>query len=170
MDLWPYLRDSLSILQLSLKLARQDHPEFYRVAAVQLRLMLCDTTRRHQEPVVISLAPRLLPGLALHPLVTPGPVGSGDRVSQVNPLQKAGDVFNRSAQPLSIEEWLDQSLGALTIRQLIRRVCDQDGGAHVDPRPSVSLPEGLDYRTWILVIGEYVVEELLRRYDTISPE
>ena len=142
-----YLRDSLSILARSVNLARGEMPAFYRVAAVQLRLLLCDTTRRHGDIVNISLLPRLVPRVALHPL--------GER------------GFDHARAPIPLAEWLEQALPLvetndhgeqepLTVRRLIRRVCEQDGGAHVDPRPAVGLPEG-EYREWVLRIAEEVL-------------
>jgi hypothetical protein len=138
-----YLRDSAAILGRSLELARSGEPWFYRVAALQLRLLLCDTTHRHNDVVDIALVPRLRPDLRL-----PSPLDP--------------------AQILPLSEWLEielplrekQSSGpALTIRQLIRRVCDQDGGAHADPRPRAGLPaEGAP--DWILTLGELVWEGL----------
>ncbi len=137
-----YLHDSLSILAASISLARGEQPAFYRVAALQLRLLLCDTTRRHGSIVNISLLPRLRPGLALHPL--------------------GEDGFDRTRRPIPLAEWLEQPLPLPepeppTVRNLIRRVCEQDGGAHVDPRASVPLPAG-EYRAWILRIAGEVVK------------
>jgi hypothetical protein len=131
-----YARDSLEILRLSLQLCRQDRRPFYRVAALQLRLLLCDTTRRHGQVMDIALLPRLIPKLDL-PALDPG----GHR--------------------LPLEDWLAQPVPglALTVRQLIRRVCDQDGGAHVDFKPEAGL-QGLDPAQWIQTIGEIVVNSV----------
>jgi hypothetical protein len=157
-----YGRDVLQILLTSLDLSRRGRPEFYRVAALQLRLLLCDTTRRHGEVVNVSLLPRLLPDLRLAPLEPDG-------------------TFNRLASPLPLDAWLDQPVpvfmisstaaplisGGLTIRYLIRWVCDQDGGAHVDPRrlriegPSqFSGRPAPNYAAVILLIAEYVASVL----------
>jgi hypothetical protein len=160
-----YGRDVLQILLTSLDLSRRGRPEFYRVAALQLRLLLCDTTRRHGEVVNVSLLPRLLPDLRLAPLEPDG-------------------TFNRLASPLPLDVWLDQpipafmmsstaappaagSSGGLTIRYLIRWVCDQDGGAHVDPRrlrfegaAQLSARPGPNYAAVILLIAEYVASVL----------
>jgi hypothetical protein len=155
-----YARDALQILVTSLDLSRRGRPEFYRVAALQLRLLLCDTTRRHGEVVNVSLLPRLLPQLLLAPLGADG-------------------AFDTRAKPLPLDIWLEQPLpapitllaaaapGGLTIRQLIRWVCDQDGGAHVDPRrlqfkkPALaSSKTGPDYAGRILVIAEYIASVL----------
>jgi hypothetical protein len=155
-----YARDALQILVTSLDLSRRGRPEFYRVAALQLRLLLCDTTRRHGEVVNVSLLPRLLPHLMLAPLGSDG-------------------AFDTRAKPLLLDIWLEQPLsapmapfaaaapGGLTIRELIRWVCDQDGGAHVDPRrlhfeksARSSSQSGLDYAGRILVIAEYIASVL----------
>ena len=169
-----YGRDVLQILLTSLDLSRRERPEFYRVAALQLRLLLCDTTRRHGEVINVSLLPRLLPDLHLAPLEPDG-------------------TFNRLASPLPLEVWLDQpvpaimisstaapvsaasgSSGGLTIRYLIRWVCDQDGGAHVDPRrlrfegaAPLSGRHGQNYAAVILFIGEYVASILELRLPVL---
>lgn len=142
------------ILQVSLDLAHHNHPEFYRVAALQLRLLLCDTTRRHNHIVDISLAPQVIPGLALHPLNAYGNLD-----------------LNQKALPL--HDWLEQSLSLgskppLTIRQLIRRVCDQDGGAHVDYKPHAGIINFEGFQTHILTIGEYVVSELFNKLQALQ--
>jgi hypothetical protein len=162
-----YGRDVLQILLTSLDLSRRGRPEFYRVAALQLRLLLCDSTRRHGEIVNVSLLPRLLPDLRLAPLEPDG-------------------TFNRLRPPLPLDAWLDQPMpalmisspaaagsavsgspGGLTIRYLIRWVCDQDGGAHVDPRrlrfegaAPLSGRPGPNYAAVILCIAEYVASVL----------
>jgi hypothetical protein len=123
--LWEYTRDSLEILRQSLDLYQQGHLEFYRVTALQLRLLLCDTTRRHNQVVDISLLPRLLPDLKLA------------RIE----LQTIDHTYMLL---LPLQEWLAQPISVnagppLTIRQLIRQVCDQDGGAHVDLKPDSGL-------------------------------
>ena len=120
-------------------MCRQGRRPFYRVAALQLRLLLCDTTRRHYRVVNIAVLPQLFPGLDL-PEVGPG----GKR--------------------LPLKDWLAQPVPgqadqALTIRQFIRRVCDQDGGAHVDFKPEAGL-KGLDPADWIQIIGEIVVNNV----------
>ncbi len=134
-----YTRDALAILRHSLQLCQQGHRPFYRVTALQLRLLLCDTTRRHNQAVDIAVLPQLIPNLEL-PAFGPG----GTRL----PLN-AWLALPIPGQP-------DQ---ALTIRLLIRRVCDQDGGAHVDFKPAASL-ESLDPAEWIQVIGEIVVNNV----------
>jgi hypothetical protein len=134
-----YARDSLEILKHSLLLVRQGQRPFYRVAAVQLRLLLCDTTRRHNQVVDIAMLPQLIPDLDL-PAIGPG----GIRL----PLN------DWLAQP--IPDHPDQSF---TVRQIIRRVCDQDGGAHVDFKPEAGL-DGLDPAEWIQEIGEIVVDSI----------
>jgi hypothetical protein len=134
-----YARDSIDILNYSLQLCRQGRRPFYRVAALQLRLLLCDTTRRHDQVVDIAVLPQINPDLEL-PEIAPG------------------------VRKLSLKDWLAQPIPgqpdqALTVRQLIRRVCDQDGGAHVDFKPEAGL-ETLDAAEWIMKIGEIVVNNV----------
>jgi hypothetical protein len=138
-----YAQDSLEILRHSLQLVRQGRRPFYRTAAVQLRLLLCDTTRRHNQIVDIAVLPQLIPDLDLAAL------GSGGK-------------------RLLLKDWLAQPIPgqpdqALTVRQLIRRVCDQDGGAHVDFKPEAGL-DGLDPAEWIQTIGEIVVRSIDNKF------
>lgn len=112
-----YLEDSLQILTASLEQVENGAASFYRVVALQLRLLLCDTSRRHNRLENTSLAEQLFSDLALPALTPP-----------------------HTPRPLA--QWLEQPAAAgLTVRQLIRRVCDQDGGAHVDPHPQAGLPD-----------------------------
>lgn len=110
-----FLRDSLSILNESLQLIDRGEIAFHRVLALQLRLLLCDTTREHGRINNVSLIPRLDPKIEL-PIL--GPSG-----------------FSKSKK-LALKQWLDQNIDksekSMTIRELIRRVCDLEGGAHVD--------------------------------------
>ena len=148
-----YGQDALNILRTSLKLMDLGQAEFYRVAALQLRLLLCDTTRRHGRSVDISLASRLWPDLCLHPF---GPL----------------DQFDPALPPLPLNEWLEQPLpgGAgsiLTLRLLIRRVCDQDGGAHVDLKPHAGLPNVADMPGWIYRAAAEVLSALEKGQEGI---
>ena len=131
-----YARDSLEILRHSLLLVQHGQRPFYRVAAVQLRLLLCDTTRRHNQVVDIAVLPQLIPEIDL-------------------------PAVGQPEKSLLLKDWLGQPIPgyALTVRQLIRRVCDQDGGAHVDFKPEAGL-DALDPAAWIQTIGEIVVERV----------
>jgi len=137
-----YTRSALRILRRSLELARCPEPDFYRVAALELRLLLCDTTRQHERVVDVSLVLRLWPDLLW-------------------PTLGADGQFTASPA-LSLPAWLEQPLpqGGLTIRQLIRRVCDQDGGAHVDLRQQVVPLDPQSARESILQIASLVLERL----------
>lgn len=137
-----YTRSALRILQRSLELARGAEPDFYRVAAVQLRLLLCDTTRQHERVVETALLPRLFPSMLLPALDDAGRPQSG----------QAG---------LPIPAWLEQTVPGLgiSLRALIRRVCDQDGGAHVDLRDSPPLADSTLARAVLMAIGDVVLAE-----------
>ncbi len=60
-----YTRDALEILHASLQHMQSGQPAFYRAAAVQLRLLLCDSTRRHNRRVDLALLPQVAPNLHL---------------------------------------------------------------------------------------------------------
>jgi hypothetical protein len=114
---------------------------FYRVAAVQLRLLLCDTAFRHGRHEDISLIPILAPNFRLSPFTLKDQQGS--------------DV--------DLQTWLDAPTGLntdLTIRQLIRRVCDSDGGAHVEIKPLAGLPDNEDTSQWIIELGRFLLPYL----------
>lgn len=141
-----YLRDSLSIL--SACRAHRNSPDYpaYRVAAVQLRLLLCDTTRIHNRVVEISLCARLYPDLRLPP------------------PQREIPGFRLADPPLERPAWLKEVVclsdgSRLSLREIIRLVCDRDGGAHVDP-PAGGLPPALP--DWILAMAACVEAEIKR--------
>jgi hypothetical protein len=139
-----YALDALDILKESVRLASRGHTGFYRVAAAQLRLLLCDTTRRHGKIVDISLLPRLIPGLELPP------------------LDHHSDVISITDE-IPLANWLKQKIAfgersEVTIRQLIRLVCDQDGGAHVDYKPESILRGTSNYPQIILSIAGVVLK------------
>lgn len=142
-----YLKDSLTILSTAVQLYHAGNKAQYRVAALQLRLLLCDTTRRHGKIVNISLLPRLIPEVTL-----PQPADKG---------------FLAPNARLKLKAWLDQPLpgaaeAGITVRQFIRRVCEQDGGAHVDPKPQAGLAGITDREEKIIRLAETVLEALAR--------
>jgi hypothetical protein len=161
-SLYAYARDACQILGSSLALARRGQPAFYRVCAAQLRLLLCDTTRQHGQVIDVSLLPRLFPDIQFQPLKSSPDLQTG--------------LFDPHQEAISLAEWLQQRLPikikdykpantkeSLTIRDLIRQVCDHDGGAHVDPRPNTGLGQLVDYPQWVLAISEYVAREVTSR-------
>jgi hypothetical protein len=133
-----YAQDSALILHEALQQIDFCHFHFYRVAAVQLRLLLCDTARLHDKAISTALAARLWPDLRLRPL------------SRENP-----ELFG-------LNEWLNQKMPDcdLSIRQFIRRVCDQDGGVHVDIRKTNQLPALKQNVNWIFNLSCIVLEAL----------
>lgn len=138
-----YTHSALRILRRSLELACGPEPDFYRVAALQLRLLLCDTTRQHERVVDVSLIPRLWPDLRW-------------------PALGADGQFSAALPALPLSAWLEQPLPrvGLTLRQLIRRVCDQDGGAHVDLREQAARLDPQSARESILQIASLVLDRL----------
>jgi hypothetical protein len=135
-----YMRDALTILDHSIILFDAGQECFYRVAAVQLRLLLCDTNVRHGKLEEIALVPLLFPELMLLPIDPTGALRF-DRLS------------------VDLKTWLNLPVVSgsnLTIRQLIRRVCDSDGGAHVDIKPLAGLPGMGDLHQWVINISRYI--------------
>lgn len=134
-----YTRDAAEILRRCVELYDRGETVFYRVMAVELRLLLCDSTRLHNAPLDLALLPALYPDLTL-PALDDG-------------------------APLLLETWLEQPVSTsggahLTARQLIRQVCDQDGGAHVDRRARMAV-EGTEKRARLIRAAAGVVLDAL---------
>lgn len=141
--LWQYTLDAASILQHSLDLIESGEESFYRVAAAQLRILMCDTTFRHNRLEEIAVIPILLPQFKLPPL-------------------DALETTDRQGW-LLLEDWLNQQADPcsdLTVRQMIRRICDVDGGAHVDPKPVNGVPADCYPARWIVKVARVLLPEL----------
>jgi len=135
-----YTRGAAEILRRCVELYDGGETVFYRVMAVELRLLLCDTTRLHNAPLDLALLPALFPDFML-------------------PALDGGEV-------LPLGAWLEQTVNAsggarLTVRQLIRQVCDQDGGAHVDRRAQMVI-ENTDERARLIRAAAGAVLESLQ--------
>ena len=140
-SLFAYFRDSIFILQSAIHHYRNGEELYYRVAALQLRLLLCDTVHRHNRMEDISLLPNIFPDCKLPPISSKGLPGKG--------------------ASLPLVEWLNLPLCGLDgvcipIRDFIRRVCDQDGGAHVDLKPVAGLSAFPNRAEIIIQIAELV--------------
>jgi hypothetical protein len=135
-----YTTDALNILDHSISLYDEGHESFYRVAAAQLRILLCDTNFRHGKSEDIAVIPVLLPDLKLRQIDSSG--------------QPQLDL-----PPVDLQTWLDSPSRIetdLSVRQLIRRICDIDGGAHVDIKPLAGLPVHGNARQWIINLSRYL--------------
>jgi hypothetical protein len=151
-----YAHGAVRILELNLRLYREGQRVCYRVAAAQLRLLLCDTNRIHNRLVEISLVPRLFPDLALGHRAVVAPDGETG-------LPRL--AFHAAAAPLPLQAWLAQPLPApwgkpVSLRELIRTVCEQDGGAHVDQRSLDDLRSWKERGEHIATLGEYILSVL----------
>lgn len=143
-----YARGSLDLIQSNIDLYRHGLQPVYRVIAVELRLLLCDSNRAHNRLVDISLLPRIIPDLRLQPI-------------KKDAQTENAFMFDRSAPALPLKEWLTQVLpgsDGLTIKNLILGVCEQDGGAHVDPHPTSPIWEYSQRAQAIICIGEYLLD------------
>ena len=144
--LFRYLKESHQILQFCLKHIDNGEYYFYRVCALQLRLLLCDTTFRHNQIEDISLVNKVNKEMRFHQLDDDG-------------------TFTPSLEKIPLNEWLDQILPEqndpnITIRQLIRSVCDQDGGAHVDQKSNAGVHKINSREKWIYCVSQYIEKEL----------
>ena len=140
-----YTLDAVSILRHSVDMMDGGFESFYRVAAVQMRILLCDTTFRHNRVEDIAVLPILFPHLKLPPLeAAPG---------------------SESRDWLDLEAWLSQPASPcseMSVRQMIRRICDVDGGAHVDLKPVNGIPLGCEQAQWIKNLARILLPELDR--------
>ena len=140
-----YTLDAVSILRHSVGMMDSGFESFYRVAAVQMRILLCDTTFRHNRVEDIAVLPILFPHLKLPPLETT--------------IRPESQVW------LDLDAWLNQPASPcsdLSVRQMIRRICDVDGGAHVDLKPVNGIPSGCDQAQWIKNLARVLLPELER--------
>lgn len=154
-QLMDYAQDAAMILHEALRQVGLCNFHFYRVAAVQLRLLLCDTARLHNRTIPTALVARLWPDLRLRSL------------SWENP-----DL-------LGLDEWLNQKMpeNDFSVRQFIRRVCDRDGGVHVDIRSNLQLPSQTRTIDLIFRVSSIALEALdpkikaegWRTYETHFP-
>ncbi len=138
------ITESLEILSTAVEFYHQGRRSFYRIAALQLRLLLCDTTRRHNKIVEISLLSQAKSNLLLPPIREDG----------------SPDL---NAPYLPLPAWLAQPLPAakhLDIRLFIRRICEQDGGAHFDPKPESGVFDIPQRDEWIIHIARIVLATL----------
>lgn len=116
------LERCLTTIRLLLQISRTEPEIAYRLLAVQLRMLLCDRKREHGHLTDISLLPRLIPCSEFMALDEP-------------------------ARRLSLPDWLAQPVllsngTSHSIQEMIKTICERDGGAHVDPR--VDFPLSLE--------------------------
>ena len=141
-DCLEYSQAIKNILKNSLYLYHRGESVFYRVMAVQLRILLNDTTRRHGRTRDISLLPLVSPDLEL-------PVPAG-----LSPI----------SDKLPLKDWLNLQIkideDSLTIRQLIRRVCHRKSGAHVNPKVNAGIPHSKETQKWIVQLSELVLKSM----------
>jgi len=75
-----------------------------------------------------------------------------------------GSGYPRSDRAsLSIKEWLQQKIildqsSPMTIREFIRQIYDQDGGAHYDPKYNRAFDQSNTYRQTIAKLGSYLIQ------------
>lgn len=143
-SLYLFLYDSNNILKKCANLFNHGDTYFYRVIALQLRILLCDTAYRHNRVEDISLVQIIYPNAKFFPLYKNG-------------------LTDRLLPKILLSTWLNQELYSdptITIRNLIRLVCDQDGGAHVDIKSRSRLNKFNDYPNVICKLGNYVSSEI----------
>lgn len=167
---WEDFFDSVQILRSSIRIFHSGEIAAYRSIALQLRLLLCDTTN--------PLLPRVCKQVKFHPLFSyHGSELDDDLVFQlpvlVSPSGKTGPetarLFDENRTPIDLEEWLEQPFisSVLTIRKLIKSVADKLA-AHSDPKygkdlellKSIPLIDNPAHVKGMIVIGEYILEQI----------
>ncbi|MGR3273820.1 hypothetical protein ACSYAD_01800 [Acaryochloris marina NIES-2412] len=159
---------SRNILAANIELFHNGHRDVYRVIAVELRKLLCDGKN--------SLAPRMFPNPKMHPLRgrLPPELKKSLVFSMTSQVKFDGqggsriiEMFDRRAQMIPLEEWLNQDLfnKEITIKNLIRSVADKEA-AHSDKTynntlnlsRSIKLVDEDIHKQHIVAIGEYQLE------------
>ena len=83
-------------------------------------------------------------------------------------LFESGTPALDGGEALPLDAWLEQTVNAgggarMTMRQLIRQVCDQDGGAHVDRRAQMGVEDAAERARLIRAAAGAVLEALQKR-------
>ncbi|MCK4448789.1 MAG: hypothetical protein KAW56_17125 [Candidatus Marinimicrobia bacterium] len=152
----------------------------YKVVASQLRILLCDISKRGNKNN--SLILKIFPDFKLHPLsytledVKKNLKGrllyftSGTLASNSNRIY---DIFNVNDSPIDLDKWLNQNIldEEITILKLITSVTNKDGGAHVDLYLDRTLRKTMssktneieDHKIYIVEIGRYIVEVISQK-------
>jgi hypothetical protein len=107
-----YIRGSLRQIRYLTQRHDGDPEGSYRLLAVQPRMLLCDRKREHGDYTDISLLPKMIP--------VPHFIS-----------------INNPPDSLPLPEWLAQTVtltdgSSHSIREMIKLICERDGGAHVD--------------------------------------
>jgi len=130
-------KEAMRILEYSVLLVKFfEIEEFNKVIAGQLRLILCDTSKKGKEIIDNSLIRRIQPNPKLF------------QVNELSNLSEGmsgffpGEMFNYDKPTIPLKVWLEQVILSLnlqgkkqdvTIRDFIKFAANKSGGAHVDP-------------------------------------
>jgi hypothetical protein len=130
---------SLTVLEVNLRMFHEGVRDTYRVAATELRKLLCDggstllprvftDVRLHKfhQTYLLEQSPSLAPGLQ---------IGLPGRLEVKNGRPRFSLLFARSAEQMPLDAWLKQPmLGPdLSVREFVRSIADKEG-AHSDPK------------------------------------
>lgn len=129
--------EAMKILEYSVMLVNLfEIKEFNNVIAGQLRLILCDTTKKDNKVIDNSLIRKIQPN---------------PKLFQVNELTNfsdgiggfiAGEMFNYDKPTIPLKTWLNQVILSInlqgkkqdiSIKEFIKFSANKSGGAHVDP-------------------------------------
>lgn len=109
---------------------------FYTVIAAQLRLLLCDTSKRGNQIIDNSLILKVFDNPKFPPLSND--YQEIDVEDSKGKFINRNNVFDKQAEPIELNTWLEQRLysidndAAITIFDVIKFYANKNGGAHVD--------------------------------------
>jgi hypothetical protein len=164
-------KDAINNLKQNIRLFNEGQTSAYRVVAVQLRVLLCDSDKRKD----LSLMPRLFGDVKFHPLRGALPKELLEKITFMMPARVSFDgksgakieaLFDYSKNGVPLKEWLAQSLFSkdVTIYKFIRSVADKES-VHSDEdyndalrlTKSVHFPKEDICSKFIVAIGEYLL-------------
>ena len=155
-----HLQECFQTIDTCLAAIYNGESHMYRSLAGQLRILLSDKFRRKENSLLIRLHPdvrikKLQPVEwkkgGVSGVITADSPDSTNRyglmpyeiIQYSNGLAVADFLYSQDNESLTITEWMDQFLTytptQVTVRQIVKGVADQGGGAHVDSKPSMSL-------------------------------
>jgi hypothetical protein len=164
------MRETLRVIDTCLSCIYSGESHMYRALASQLRILLCDTYRKHDNSLIAAVYPKL--EVSALRAIDWSSESSGyltliqseqstNRIAQMpfeitqyaNGLSIA-DLLLDNSKLLPIGQWREQTVthypADLTIKEIVRSIADKGGGAHVD----ASLSPALRYMRRVTPVGQ----------------
>ena len=137
---------------------------FLNPVAVQLRILLCDSSRGKDN----SLIPKAIPSMKFHPI----------KLEYLNiedaKIIPSYNLFDTNSSKISLSDWLNQEIIEVdfhdkktTVRDFIKTAADKLGGAHIDTKlEGYHLLIESFQKNYLIEIGKYIIKET--GYDYIN--